>query len=209
MNLLSLLQWRYATKRMNGKKVPSEKLDRILEAIRLSASSLGLQPYSIFVIEDETLRKQLRIIAHNQAQIEECSHLLVFAAWDNVTPKHIEDLISEIASQRNLPLDSLNDFKNRVIHMVSANTQEQNHQWAARQVYIALGTGLIAAASEEVDATPMEGFDNEAMDNFLNLKDLNLKSIAIMPLGYRNPETDWLMKLPKVRRQKEKLFIYR
>ena len=194
---------------MNGQKVPTEKLDRILEAVRLSASSVGLQPYSILVIENEALKKQLRAIANNQPQIEECSHLLVFAAWDNVTPKQIEELVSEIVTQRNLLPESLADFKNRLIQMVSSNTQEQNHQWAARQVYIALGTGLIAAAAEEVDATPMEGFDKEALDQFLNLPESGLKSIALMPLGYRNVDTDWLVKLPKVRRSKEKLFIFR
>lgn len=201
------LNWRYATKRMNGSKVPAEKLENILDAIRLSASSVGLQPYTLLVIENESLKKQIRPIANNQAQIEECSHLLVFAAWDNISPIQIEHFINETATTRNIPAEALTNLKAMLIKRISSSTQEQNFQWAARQVYIALGTALIAAATEEVDATPMEGFNNEELDNFLHLKEAGLKSVALMPLGYRDKENDWLVKLPKVRRAKEKLFI--
>ncbi len=205
--LIEHLNWRYATKRMNNQKVPSEKLENILEAIRLSASSVGLQPYSILVIENELLKKQIRPIANNQAQIEECSHLLVFAAWDNISPIQIEHFINETSIARNIPAESLTNLKAMLIKRISSSTQEQNFQWAARQVYIALGTALIAAATEEVDATPMEGFNNEELDSFLHLKEAGLKSVVLMPLGYRDQENDWLLKLPKVRRANEKLFI--
>ena len=207
MNILETLNWRYAAKRMNGQRVPSDKIERILEAIRLAPSSMGLQPYSVLLIEDEDLKKQIRAIASNQPQIEESSHLLVFAAWDNITPAHIEDFISHTASERNMPAANLADFKNTLLGIAERNTQEQNFNWAARQAYIAFGVGLVAAATEKVDATPMEGFDAAALDKLLDLSAKGLRSVTLMPLGYRDEENDWLVKLPKVRRQKEKFVL--
>lgn len=208
MNILQALEWRYATKSMNSERVPQEKIDTILEAIRLAPSSFGLQPYTVLVIEDEALKKQIQPIAFNQPQIVESSHLLVFAAWSNVSPEQIEEYIQDTATVRNMPAESLNDFKNTMLNMATNRTQEENFNWSARQAYIAFGTGLLAAASEKVDATPMEGFNNAALDELLGLDKKGLKSVTLLPLGYRNPEKDWLAKLPKVRREKDKLFIH-
>jgi nitroreductase/dihydropteridine reductase len=207
MDLIQSLEWRYASKRMNGQKVPDEKVKSILEAIRLAPSSMGLQPYTILLIEDEALKKKIQSVAFNQPQIVESSHLLVFAAWDNVTPKHIEEFIQHTATVRSVPVESMNDFKNTLLNMAQNRSQEENFAWAARQAYIAFGIGLVAAASEKVDATPMEGFNNEALDELLNLGEKGLKSVTLMPLGYRYTENDWLANLPKVRREKDKLFI--
>jgi nitroreductase/dihydropteridine reductase len=207
MDLIQSLEWRYASKRMNGQKVPDEKVKSILEAIRLAPSSMGLQPYTILLIEDEALKKKIQSVAFNQPQIVESSHLLVFAAWDNVTPKHIEEFIQHTATVRSVPVESMNDFKNTLLNMAQNRSQEENFAWAARQAYIAFGIGLVAAASEKVDATPMEGFNNEALDELLNLGEKGLKSVTLMPLGYRDTENDWLANLPKVRREKDKLFI--
>jgi nitroreductase / dihydropteridine reductase len=207
MNLLEALEWRYASKRMNGKAVPTQKVDAILEAIRLSPSSMGLQPYTILVIEDEKLKEKIRKIAYDQPQIVESSHLLVFAAWDNITPEQINTFIRQTAEVRNIPEETLEDFKNTLLSIASKNTQEQNYNWAARQAYIAFGVGLVAAAAEQVDATPMEGFDNDALDELLQLKEKGLRSVTLLPLGYRDAENDWLANLPKVRRKKEALFI--
>lgn len=207
MNLIESLEWRYASKRMNGQRVPSDKMERILEAIRLAPSSMGLQPYTVLVIEDEELKKQIRPIAMNQPQIEESSHLLVFAAWDDINPAHIEEYIRHTAEVRNMPAEQLQDFKNTLLGIAERNTQEQNFNWAARQAYIAFGVGLVAAATEQVDATPMEGFDAAALDKLLKLNENGLRSVTLLPLGYRDTENDWLAALPKVRRQKEKFFI--
>jgi nitroreductase / dihydropteridine reductase len=207
MNILESLKWRYAAKRMNGQQVPSDKVERILEAIRLAPSSMGLQPYTVLVIEDEELKKQIRPIAMNQPQIEEGSHLLVFAAWDDINPEHIEEYIQHTAEVRNMPAEQLQDFKNTLLGIAERNTQEQNFNWAARQAYIAFGVGLVAAAAEQVDATPMEGFDAAALDKLLNLSEKGLRSVTLMPLGYRDADNDWLAKLPKVRRQKEKFVL--
>lgn len=206
MDVLSLLNWRYATKRMTGKKIPQEKVEVILESIRLSASSIGLQPYRVIVIEDKALLEQIKPIANNQPQITEASHLLVFAAWSNVTDESIEEYLSLIATERNVSIESLGTMRGYLQGLVT-NSSEQNFNWAARQAYIALGTGLIAAASQEVDATPMEGFNSDALDNLLGLKEKGLKSVSILPLGYRDTSEDWLVSLPKVRTPKQKFFL--
>jgi len=207
MSLIQALEWRYAAKRMNGQKVPQEKINNILEAIRLSASSMGLQPYNILVIEDQKLREKIKAVANNQPQITESSLLLIFAAWDNVTPAHIEEFINNTAEVRGVSLESLAGFKNSLLSIANTNTPEQSYQWAARQAYIAFGTAIAAAATEKVDATPMEGFNAAALDELLNLKEKGLRSVTLLPLGYRDTANDWLASQKKVRRDKDKLFL--
>ena len=206
MELLNALEWRYASKKMNGKRVPEDKVEKILEAIRLAPSSIGLQPYSVIVLTDSELKKQILPIANNQQQIVDCSHLLVFAAWDKITTIRMEDFISLNAKTRKVSLESLDGLKGKLLS-ISKRSEEENFEWAARQTYIAFATGIAAAAEARVDATPMEGFNNVALDELLNLKDKGLRSLTLLPLGYREREKDWLVNLPKVRREKEKLFI--
>jgi nitroreductase len=206
MELLSLLNWRYAAKRMTGEKLPQEKLDNILESIRLSASSIGFQPYNIIVIEDKELQEKIKPIAFGQPQITEASHLLIFAAWQNISLEQIDNYIDQIVKIRNVSPESLSTIKDYLLNMVN-NSEEQNFNWAARQAYIALGTGLIAAAAEKIDATPMEGFNPADLDQLLGLKEQGLRSLAILALGYRDTENDWLLPMTKVRTEKDKLFI--
>jgi len=208
MKLIESLNWRYASKRMNGQAVPAEKVENILEAISLAPSSMGLQPYTVLVITDPEIKAKITPIAYNQPQINESSHLLVFAAWADITPAHIDEFISHTATTRNAPLESLEDFRNTLLGIITRNTTEQNFNWAARQAYIAFGTAITAAAEARVDATPMEGFDSAALDQLLGLDKKGLKSVTLLPLGYRDAANDWLVNLPKVRRQKEKLFIH-
>ncbi|QMU28889.1 nitroreductase family protein [Adhaeribacter radiodurans] len=207
MSLIQALNWRYAVKRMNGEKVPQEKVNAILEATRLSASSMGLQPYTVLVIEDEELRREIQKVAFNQPQIVEASHLLIFAAWDNITEEQVTEYINQMATERGVAPETLNDFKSSLVGIVTRNTPEQNFQWAARQAYIAFGTAIAAAATEQVDATPMEGFNATALDELLNLKEKGLRSVTLLPLGYRDEANDWLANQKKVRREKEKLFL--
>lgn len=206
MELLDALQWRYASKKMNGQAVPEEKVERILEAIRLAPSSMGLQPYTVLVIKDAELKKQILPIANNQQQVVDASHLLVFAAWDNITPEHVDDYINLMAETRNVPVESLDQFKAALLQ-IAGRSAEDNFTWTARQSYIAFATAIAAAAEEHVDATPMEGFNSAALDELLSLKEKGLRSITLLPLGYRDEENDWLAKSPKVRREKEKLFV--
>jgi nitroreductase / dihydropteridine reductase len=205
MELIQKMNWRYATKRMNGREVPQEKLDNILEAIRLSASSAGLQPYKVFVIKDVATKEKLKAAAFGQPQLTEASHVIVFASWKDVTQEKIDDYIAFIASERNIPLESLDAFKANLGKFVDMDAA-QNFKWSSRQTYIALGTGLIAAAFEEVDATPMEGFDNAKVDEILGLEAKGLSSVSIMTLGYRDAANDFLFGAKKIRRSKEELF---
>jgi nitroreductase / dihydropteridine reductase len=207
MKLIEALNWRYATKRMNGKKVPDEKVNTILDAIRLSASSMGLQPYSILVIDNEELRKKLKPAVYNQPQITEGSHLLVFAAWDNVTEQHVIDYINNMAKVRDVTLESLEGFKNSLMNIVNGRSTQEKFEWAARQTYIALGTAITAAALEKVDATPMEGFIPDEVDRILNLHEKGLRSVALLALGYRDSENDKLAGAKKVRRSKQELIL--
>jgi nitroreductase / dihydropteridine reductase len=207
MKLIDALNWRYAVKRMNGEKLADEKIENILEATRLSASSMGLQPYTILVIEDEELKKKLQPAAYNQPQIVESSHLLVFAAWENITEENVNDYLNNIATVRGVSLQSLHAFKASLMNIVNERTTEQKYEWAARQAYIAFGTAITAAAIEEVDATPMEGFNPQAVDEILNLKEKGLRSVTILALGYRDVENDYMANAKKVRRDRDKLIL--
>lgn len=206
MELIEALNWRYATKKMNGQAVPQEKVNRIVEAARLAPTSAGIQPFSVIVVTNHELKKQILPIANNQSQMVDSSHLLVFAAWDNITKERIEENMTRTATQRGMPVEALDEFKNRLIGMFTAKTAEENFQYAARQSYIGLGMALTAAAVEKVDSTPMEGFNAAELDKLLNLKEKGLRSVALLPLGYRDEANDWLAKLKKVR-QGEETFV--
>lgn len=202
--LIDRLNWRYATKKMNStKQVPQDMLERILEAARLAPTSSGLQPFEIVVVTSAEVRARIKPIAWNQSQITDCSHLLVFAAWDNYTPErinHMFDLTNEVRGFKN---EGWENYRNMLLGSYPQRSAEVNFQHAARQAYIGLSAALIAAAFEEVDSTPMEGFDPKALDEILSLPARGLRSVAILPLGYRQEEGDWLVKLKKVRRPRE------
>ncbi|WP_288423931.1 NAD(P)H-dependent oxidoreductase [uncultured Spirosoma sp.] len=207
MELIDALNWRYAAKKMNGQPVPADKVDTILEAIRLSASSVGIQPYNVIVIESHELRGKIHEQACPQPQIVEGSHVLVFASWTDVTAEHIDQYMQLIADTRHTAVDSLTPFADSIKGNLMSRTPELRAEWAARQSYIALGTGMIAAATEGVDATPMEGFNADALDQLLDLPAKKLHSTSILVLGYRDAEKDYLANAPKVRRSTEELFI--
>jgi nitroreductase len=204
MSLIDTLNWRYACKNMDAQKpVEEEKVDRILEAIRLTATSSGLQQYELLVITNKDIQAQLQAIAWNQAQVTAASHVLVFAAWDHYTEERINmmfDLTNEIRGFKN---EGWEAYRKMLLTTYPKRDAELNFQHAARQAYVALGTALIAAAMEGVDSTPMEGFDPAAADEILGLRELGLRSVVLLPLGYRNEEGDWLVNLKKVRRPLE------
>ena len=200
-DLISKLQWRYATKKMNpAKAVPQEKVERILEAARLAPTSSGLQPFEIIVVTNSEVRAKLQAKASNQAQITEGSHLLVFAAWDNYTAERINHMFDYTNAQRGGTNEGWENYRQMLLKAYPARDPQVNFEHAARQAYIGLGAALIAAAYEHVDSTPMEGFDPKSFDEILNLQARGLRSVAIMPLGYREEGKDWLEKLPKIRR---------
>jgi nitroreductase len=207
MSLLDSLKWRYAVKRMNGNKIPEATLNTILEATKLAPSSFGLTPYNIIVVEDEETRKKLQPHFYNQPQVGESSALVIFATWNSITEKEVGEYMQEIAEERGVPVESLNDFAGYINGSIKNLSAEQLQIWAAKQTYIALGFALVAAATEEIDATPMEGFKPDAVDEALGLKELGLHSAVAVTLGYRDAANDYLSGAKKVRRASEKLII--
>ena len=207
MELIKSLEWRYATKKMNGEKIPQDKLNTILEATKLAPSSYGLTPYQVIVVEDQELKQQLQGACYGQTQLVDSSAVLVFATWDNITEGGVNAYMNEIATQRGISVDMLDEFRGMVNGALSYMNDEQKQTWAQKQTYIGLGFALVAAATEEVDSTPMEGFVPAQVDEVLGLKDLGLKSSVVLTLGYRDAENDYLSSLKKVRWNDDKFFV--
>jgi nitroreductase/dihydropteridine reductase len=204
MTVNERLKWRYATKKFDAtKSVPVEKLERIVEAVRLAPTSSGLQPVELFVVSNADIRAKIRTVAWDQAQVTDCSHLLVFAAWDDITADRVNMMFDLTNDVRGFKNEGWENYRTMLLGIVADRGTEANYQAAARQAYIGLGAALIAAAFEEVDATPMEGFDPTAVDEILDLKAKNLRSVVMLPLGYRAADGDWLVNLKKVRRSRE------
>lgn len=201
MHYLEQMNWRYATKRYNGEPVPETKLQNILEAIKLAPSSLGLQPFEVLVIEDPELREKLAPAAYNQPAITESGALLVFTVWKNITNDQVDAYIDQMARIRQVPVESLDGFKNMILANTEGKSAADLFQWNARQAYIALGYATAAAALEKIDSTPMEGFNPEKVNEILGLDENGTSAVLLLALGYRDEEKDPLAKLPKVRRE--------
>jgi len=205
--MLDKLNWRYATKKMDPTKtVPEEKVARILDAIRLAPTSSGTQPFEVLVVTNPEVRAKIRPHAWDQAQITEGSHLLVFAAWDNYSADRIDAVVRQMEQERGGGNALLTQYYENLKDSYLPREASINHDHAARQAYIALGFALAAAAELEVDSTPMEGFDPVKVDEILGLADRGLRSVLLLPLGYRQEEADWLAPLKKVRKPQERLF---
>lgn len=198
--LLTQLNWRYATKKMDpSKAVPQNKLDVIVEAIRMAPTSSGTQPFELFVVTNPQKLEAIQEAAGGQAQITEGSHLLVFAAWDNYTADRIDEVVDlNVEARGDLPM--LHAYYDNLKSNYVPRDAEVNYAHAARQAYIALGIALVAAAEQEVDCTPMEGFDPAKVDEILGLNERGLKSVVLLPLGYRDQASDWLLPMKKVRK---------
>ncbi|WP_343560378.1 NAD(P)H-dependent oxidoreductase [Sphingobacterium sp.] len=208
MALLETLEWRYATKKYDStKKVDQTDVDKIIEAARMAPSSSGLQPFRVILITDQQLKEQIVPVAWGQQIVAESSHLLIFAAWDKYTDERIDATFDHMNTHRGLPLDTTDEYKNRLKGMFAALTEEQQAAHAAKQAYISFGMAIAQAAELKVDATPMEGFSNEELDKLLGLDKRGLKSVVLLPLGYRLGEEDWLLKLKKFRLPKDEFLI--
>ncbi|MES2829523.1 MAG: NAD(P)H-dependent oxidoreductase [Bacteroidota bacterium] len=207
MSIKEALNWRYATKKMNGEKVPQEKVDQILTAAQLAPTSSGLQPFKVIVVTNQELKEKIKAVSFNQPQVTECSHLLIFAAWDNYTEENIRSVFARTNAERGLPADSNGEYMERVISMYTTRDPEINYTHAAKQTYIGFAAAIIEAAMLKVDATPMEGFDAVQLDELLGLSKLGLRSTTLLPLGYRDEAGDWLVNLKKVRTPLEDFVI--
>jgi len=208
MALLDDLKWRYATKAYDStKKVDQKDVDKIIEAARLAPTSSGLQQFRVMVITDQKLKEKIVPIAMDQQNIAQCSHLLVFVAWDKYTEKRIDDIYNYTTDQRGLPRGRFDSYTNKLKALYLPQTAEENFAHTARQAYIGLGLALAQAAELKVDSTPMEGFDNNALDELLDLRSKGLRSVVLMPLGYRDTTNDWLVSMKKVRIPKDSFVI--
>ena len=219
MSLLEALQWRYATKKFDpSKKVDQQLVDQIIDAAWLAPTSSGLQPFKVIEITNQDLKNKIVPIASNQHQVADASHLLVFAAWDTYTEQRIDRIFDYMAHERGLSPDVSKDYSDMLKHTYlnrPAQPKEDalpmegfnNFDHAAHQAYIAFAMSIAMAAELKIDATPMEGFDNKALDELLQLKEQGLKSVVILPLGYRDAANDWLMPLKKVRHPKNEFLI--
>ena len=208
MALLDDLKWRYATKKYDPtKKVAQEDVDKIIEAARLAPTSSGLQQFRVIVITNQELKDKIVPIASGQQIVADCSHLLVFVAWDKYTTERIDGQYDFITDERELPRGRFGSYTDRLKSLYLSQTSEENFVHTARQAYIGFGLAIAQAAELKVDSTPMEGFNPNMLDELLDLRSKGLRSVLLLPLGYRDAENDWLEKMKKVRKSTDEFVI--
>lgn len=208
MSLIENLNWRHAVKAYNpAKKVSQEDLNKILEAARLAPTSSGLQPFRVIVVENQDLKNKMVEGALNPEVMRDSSHVLVFAAWDSYSNEKIDKVYDYTTDERDLPRGRFESYTDKIKTMYNAQTPEQHFAHTARQTYIALGLAMAQAAELKIDSTPAEGFSNEVVDEILGLKELGLKSVSLLYLGYRDQDNDWMASMKKVRIPMEEFII--
>lgn len=206
MNLLEHLQWRYATKKFDStKKVSSNDIEKLKQAIQLSVSSYGLQLYKVLIVENPEIREQLKPVSWNQSQITDASHLVVFCNYTEATSEAIDAFIKQTAITRNQDLERLNGYGDFIKSKLAEKSEAEKTSWLKSQTYLALGNLLNACAELTIDACPMEGFEPEAYNQILGLDKQGLNAAVIAPIGYRHKE-DYTIGLPKVRKPMHILF---
>jgi nitroreductase len=199
--------WRYATKRYDAsKKISAEDLHTLKEAVRLSASSYGLQPYQVIIVENAELREKLKASAWGQTPITDASHLFILANNVALDDQDVDQYMQNISTTRNIPVESLDGLSGMIKGQISSLSAEAKNTWTSKQTYIALGNLLAAAAELKIDATPMEGFNAADFNEILGLDKLGLNASVIATLGYRHEE-DSAQHYAKVRKSNEELFI--
>ncbi|SHM57023.1 NAD(P)H-dependent oxidoreductase [Flavobacterium chilense] len=205
--LLDNLNWRYATKKFDAaKKISDADLNTLKEAVRLAASSYGLQPYKVVIVENPEIREQLKAAAYGQTQITDASQIFIFANDLNAGAESVDAYIKNISETRGVPADALAGFADMMKGTIANLSQDAKNIWTAKQTYIALGTLLAAAAELKIDATPMEGFNAAAFNEILGFDKLGLNASVIATVGYRHTEDD-TQHYKKVRKSHEELFI--
>ena len=207
MNYLEALNWRYSVKKFDGKKIPSEKLHPILEAGRLSVSSLGLQPYHLLVVENtETIQKLIPAF-YNSSQISTCSHLVALVSKTHINKEYADNYFSHIINERGVTLEQLFSFRNNINSLLETQTQKELESWSEKQSYIVLGSMIMAAAQENVDTCPMEGFKPEILEDILKVDKASEKIAVVLALGYR-AEDDSFQNFKKVRKPADKFIKF-
>lgn len=208
MDILAKLNWRYATKKFDTKILPQEKIDRIVSAFNLTATSYGLQPVRLIVVKDKELKRKLRAHAMNQAQVEDASHLLVFCIEREVQGDYVHNYFDSVRNIRDTPEEVLAPFREMLADKFDKQHHNDTQHWAINQAYLAMGNLMTVCAVEGIDACPMEGFEPEKFDKELDLDTLGIASVLIMPIGYRAND-DIFADMEKVRRPLEETVIYR
>ena len=189
MELLDKLKWRYATKGFDKeRRLGPEQVNNLLQAADLAPSSYGLQPFSLVLIESNEIKKKLSPAAFNQPQVTAASHLFIFAVRNELSEKDVNDFVDRIVKTRGISKDEVADYEATMKGSINKRTPEQRFNWAARQAYISLGILLSAAAIQDIDACPMEGFNNKQFDEILGLKEKGFSSVAMIAAGYRSTE---------------------
>jgi len=205
--IIESLSWRYATKKFDtNKKLSEDKIKTLKEAFNLTATSFGLQTISMLVISNEDLKKSLIEHAYNQKQVYEASHLLVICIQHDIKDEDVNDYFDNIKVIRNTPETILESYRNYLLQSMRDKSVEERQQWSMNQAYIALGNLMTVCAVEGIDSCPMEGFNPEKYDEILNLKDKGLKSLLLLPVGYR-AEDDMFATFKKVRKDINKTII--
>ncbi|MGC3977716.1 MAG: nitroreductase family protein [Paludibacteraceae bacterium] len=199
MNLTEALQWRYATKRMVDKKVPQNQIDEILEAIHLTPTAFGLEPYKVIVVENKKLIQDIYEKACPQIVVQQCSHLLIFKSMKSLYPTYIESFLKRLKETRQYTDEMVDGYRKKIVDLQQRKGLNIP-QWAKNQTYIAMAYATIAAADLQIDATPIEGFNPEALDALLNLDEEQETTTILLTLGYRDAANDHLMNYPKVRK---------
>ena len=207
-SIIESLKWRYATKKFDAtKKISKENLETLLEGVQLSASSYGLQPYQIFVIEDSEIRQKLKAAAWNQTQLTDASQVVVFANHKSLDEAYVDNYIKNIAETRDLKVEDLQGMADMIKNSTLQMPAEMQNEWAQKQCYLALGFLLNTAAELKIDVCPMEGFSAEEFDNILGLQEKGLHTAVIACVGYRSAE-DKYQHAAKVRKSTEDLFNF-
>lgn len=206
MNYIDHLKWRYATKKFDAsKKIAPDNLEKIKEAIQLSASSYGLQLYKVLIIENPLIREQLKTASWGQDQITDASHLIVFCNYTHVEDTHVDDFLHRTAITQNIEMNNLSDYGNFMKGKIKAMTALESFHWTVRQTYLALGNLLSACAELKIDSCPMEGFEADKYNAILGLTEKGLNAAVVATIGYRSHE-DHTQHRPKVRKPLEELF---
>lgn len=200
MALIEELKWRHAVKAYDPtRKVSDEDIDKILEATRLTPTSSGLQPFRMVVVKDQVLKERIAEGTFNPDCARDCSHILVFASWDNYTAERIDSMYDYTTDERGLPRGRFNSYTTMLKNVYLNAPEEKNFEHIARQAYIGLGLALAQAAELHIDSTPIEGFRPELVDEVLELKKHGLRSVLLMYVGYADAEKDWMAPMKKVR----------
>lgn len=207
MDTVKSLEWRYATKKFDAtKKIPQEKIEVIKKSFNLTPTSYGLQPAKLVIVNNQDLQEQLLEHTGKQQQITTASHLLVFCIETKIDNNLIEENFALQKEIRNTPDEILQPYKDFLLKHFDSQTEQEKEEWARKQVFLAMGNILSVCAREQIDACPMEGFNAKMYDKVLDLPKLGLKSVLILPIGYR-AEDDMFADFKKVRRPQEDVIV--